>query len=484
MILIGILAITLISLLIAFWGFSPSITKKEKKVEPIHSEEIIKENSVLRYKAQQLQNQIHLLSSTNNILIGLPPVFSREELERNLSKLPFEKILIDKILVCTYSQNKFTPLFARNIPLHIQPELIRSIQFVIKTIPEPIIETNTVFLKDSFLDKHIKDLLACEFYAIYPFKTSEKLLGFLLCASHYLSNTEILFETTRFLGQHLSHLVNIVNIYEHLVDTQHNLEQEIENRTKQLKEALEEVSQISKAKSEFVSTVAHELRTSLTSIRGFASLIYDGKLGPISDRIRDRIGRIQNQVNRLVDMVNILLDINKIESGKVEMHPERLNAYQLLSSVTDSFLIQLQQKHIRLSLSCPKDIFVYADKMYFERVIHNLLSNAIKFTPEGGEISISAEMISPDTAEITVSDTGIGIHAKDLPHIFKEFYYVDRPEVTNIKGIGLGLSLVKKVIDAHRGKILVESQPNKGTTFRIHIRAEREEGKDVSNTSL
>ena len=480
----GIIVILLLILFALFLTTTIPTTKKEKKSNklPIEVESLYKENSMLRAKIKNLSYRNELLEKSNAILTSLPPVFSWDELQNNLRKIDFEQILIDRLLL--YSLKDNTLVFSIGITSENYHELLRLLTLIDKTYKLRLIESNHIFIHDQTVDQRLKELLSVPYYCIYPLRTRQETIGYLLVGSQRLYNSQLVSEITKLLGQHLVHILNIIHIYQDIVQTQQNLENTIKNRTSQLKEAVEEISKINKAKSEFVSTVAHELRTSLTSIRGFASLIYDGKLGQIPEKVKNRIGRIQSQVNRLVDMVNTLLDINKIETGKIEMNPEPVLAHALISSVMDSFMVQAQQKHIKLLLNCPHDITIFADKLYFERVIFNLISNAVKFTPEGGEIRINVELIDQNTVQISVEDTGIGIHPKDLPHIFKEFYYVDRPEVTNIKGIGLGLSLVKKVVEANGGKILVESEPNKGTKFRILIKGKKGGINNVSDISM
>ncbi len=465
-----ILTIVLISLVLMSFSFS-NRSVNQVKTSSSDLKEIYKENSILRNKIKGLSYRCELLESSNTILTLLPPVSSWDQLRENLSRIDFKRILIDVFFL--FSSRDKTLIYSLNIPSERYHDLLRDLSLVENMYKTPLIESNQIFITDPTIDRRLKEILSVAYYYIYLLRMEGETIGYLVTGSQHLHNSQLVLETTQLLGQHLCHLINIIFIYQELVKNKQNLENTIQSRTQELKEAVEKISQINKAKSEFVSTVAHELRTSLTSIRGFASLIYEGKLGEIPETVRQRIGRILYQVNRLVDMVNTLLDINKIESGKIEMNIEPLSAKTVIGAVVDTFMAQVQQKHIKLSLECPSDIIIFADKLYLERVISNLLNNAIKFTPEGGEIRVNVGMVDKDTVQISVKDTGIGIHPKDLPHIFKEFYYVDRPEVTNIKGTGLGLSLVKKVIDAHGGKIFVESAPNKGTKFSILIGGKR-----------
>jgi len=170
-----------------------------------------------------------------------------------------------------------------------------------------------------------------------------------------------------------------------------------------------------------------------------------------------------------MSIVNTLLDISRIESGKMEVKIAPFEITKLIKDVTDFLSPQIQAKKLSLSFNFPQNLTAYLDKNLIERVLINLINNAIKFTPNDGKITLKC--IQKDKqAIISVSDTGCGMKASDLEKIFQEFFRASHPSTTQIEGSGLGLSLVKKIIDTHKEKIWVESTLGQGTTFSFTLR--------------
>ena len=170
-----------------------------------------------------------------------------------------------------------------------------------------------------------------------------------------------------------------------------------------------------------------------------------------------------------MDIVNMLLDISRIESGKTETHIIPHEIVKIITEVTDFLTPQTEAKGIKFAFGLPKELKVYMDKSLIERVFINLINNAIKFTGPGGEIKISCKE-DVNQVIISVADTGCGIKKDHLEKVFQEFFTVASPVNQGAKGSGLGLSLVKKIIDTHKGKIWIESEVGKGTTFYFTLK--------------
>ena len=247
------------------------------------------------------------------------------------------------------------------------------------------------------------------------------------------------------------------------------LEKKIVERIRQLTSALKEVEVINKRKSEFISAVSHELRTPLTSIKGYASILLAGTLGNLPPEVQARLEKINKHSDELTQLVNDLLDISRIESGKVEMKKENLNLNEVVAGVVELLSIQLKEKQIQFASHIPEEAtWVWADASQLKRVFINLINNAIKFTPPQGKIDIYCRRLD-STTQIDVTDTGYGIPADSLEKIFEEFYRVENPTNEKVKGSGLGLSLVKHIVEAHGGKIWVKSRLNFGSTFSFTL---------------
>ncbi|MCU0666762.1 MAG: ATP-binding protein [Candidatus Omnitrophica bacterium] len=264
------------------------------------------------------------------------------------------------------------------------------------------------------------------------------------------------------LGQSLEN----ARLFEKTWKAQQDLERKVEERTRALQKALDELNVISKRKSDFISAVSHELRTPLTSIKGYASILLAGKLGAVPEEIRLRLDKINRHSDELTYMVNDLLDIARIESGKITMNRTSQNLKEALPAVFDLLAIQLKEKQIQYSFETADNAdMVLADAQQLNRVFINLISNALKFTPIAGKITVKSRLASHESVQIDISDNGCGIPDDAKEAIFDEFYRVDNLINQTVKGTGLGLSLVKKIIEAHQGHIWVQDNPGGGATF-------------------
>lgn len=236
------------------------------------------------------------------------------------------------------------------------------------------------------------------------------------------------------------------------------------DRAKQKITVLEELN---KMKNEFVSNISHELRTPLASIIGFSETIEsDPNMPPEMKREFNQI--ILNEAKRLSKLINDVLDISKIEAGQMALDKTEIDVIEVLQSVIEKIEPLCEEKNISLSFNLPNDEYsMFADRARIYQVYENILMNAVKFTYRGGRITLLAQSIEKEF-EVIISDTGSGIPRKDLPFIFNKFYRVSRPG-EEIPGTGLGLALVKQIIDLHKGLITVQSEENQGTTVVLKL---------------
>lgn len=312
------------------------------------------------------------------------------------------------------------------------------------------------------------DILKTENFVLAPILTQGKLLGLTIAAnlSPIYSLNEGDQEIITILTDQLGQAIENARLFEEVYRSRQDLELKIQERTRQLSQALENVQEMNKIKSQFISAVSHELRTPLTSIKGYASILIAGKIGDIPDPVKDRLEKINKHSDSLVALINNLLDISRIESGKADLKFKVQALPPIIDSVEDLLMPQLKEKDIIFQKHVPAsfpDLFM--DSSQVERIFINLISNAIKFTAPQGVITISAKTENEDQAVISVSDTGIGLKDEDAAKLFDEFYRVENEINQQVKGTGLGLSLVKKIVEAHHGTISVKSKLNEGTTF-------------------
>ncbi len=234
------------------------------------------------------------------------------------------------------------------------------------------------------------------------------------------------------------------------------------NRANQRKSMLEELNRL---KNEFISNISHELRTPLASIIGFSETIASDK--EMLPEMKDEFNEIiLTEGKRLAKLINEVLDVTRVESGNIDLNKTRFNIVKTLTKVIDSNKKAIEEHQLVLNYDFPPDeIFINGDEEKIGQTFNALINNAIKFTPKEGRIAIIAKSLYKEF-ELIISDTGIGIPAKDLPYIFEKFYRVSRPG-TEIPGTGLGLVFVKQIVDLHKGFISVESELSRGTTFLI-----------------
>jgi signal transduction histidine kinase len=224
--------------------------------------------------------------------------------------------------------------------------------------------------------------------------------------------------------------------------------------------------QLDEMKSDFVNMVAHELRSPLVSIRQQNSVLLEGLAGPLEDKQKDFLGKGVKKIDQLLELINDLLDIAKIEAGKAVQHQVPVDLGKALEDIVSLMKPRAEDEGIRLTCSCNDLRPVQADPKSIDEIFNNLITNAINYSPEGGEVVVSAKGLG-EYMEIKVQDTGVGILPEELPKIFDKFYRVKHPKTRKVMGTGLGLAIVKGVVEAHNGTIDVESVPDKGTTFRI-----------------
>jgi signal transduction histidine kinase len=241
----------------------------------------------------------------------------------------------------------------------------------------------------------------------------------------------------------------------------------------------EALRQANLAKSEFVSVVSQELRTPMTSIRGYADMLNKGLVGDLTERQQEFIQAIRRNVSRMRALVSDLLDISSIETGRLRVKAYAVDFKEALHEALLRTQDTIEEKDQTLNL----DIWdglprAHADPNRLTQILTNLLNNASKYTPEGGSISVRAWLLpeEPDFIRCAVADTGIGISREDQARIFTKFYRVDTPEVRGQPGTGLGLSITKHLVEMHGGRIWVESTPSKGSIFFFTVPIAMPEG--------
>jgi len=230
-----------------------------------------------------------------------------------------------------------------------------------------------------------------------------------------------------------------------------------------------ERKRLEEMKSQFIATVSHDLRTPLASIMGFSEMLIDGSPGPLTGVQEEFLGIIFESAERQLALVNDLLDISKLEAGRLQLEMETVHLPELIWGVMEVIRPLAEKKGVTLKMDVNDGLpTTEGDPRRLERILSNLLSSAVKFTPEGGSVEVAAWQDNGQL-KIRVSDTGLGIPPEDLPNLFQPFHRGRNVTKKAIEGTGLGLTIVKALVDAHNGTIEVQSELDKGTTFHFAL---------------
>ena len=245
-----------------------------------------------------------------------------------------------------------------------------------------------------------------------------------------------------------------------------NAQAALEEQIQIVEQANIRLRELDRLKSNFLANVSHELRTPLNSIIGFAELLVDGLAGDMNEQQHEFVNDIHASGKHLLDLINDILDLSKIEAGRLEIHPEKLDFAQLIeetkASVAHLFKRKQQTLRIEVSEKLPE---VNVDRVRIKQVLLNLLSNAHKFTLEKGTITLKASRMDSSALLVSVADTGIGIAEEDYDSVFEEFQQVDSSATREIQGTGLGIPISRRIIEMHGGRLWMESELGEGTTF-------------------
>lgn len=243
--------------------------------------------------------------------------------------------------------------------------------------------------------------------------------------------------------------------------------QEMVNMAEAMNKMVDELAIDDKAKKSFVANVSHELKTPMTTIGGFVDGILDGTIP--KEKEDEYLRTVSNEVKRLSRLVVAMLNLSKIESGEISIKPNKYNVSSQIIEVLLSMEQRLNEKKISVDgLEDMSDLKIYADRDLLHQVIYNLLDNAVKFTPKGGTITFFGKYEN-DATTITIRNSGQGISDDEISRIFERFYKVDQSRSFDVKGVGLGLYIVKTIVNMHDGVIKADSKKGEYTEFTFTI---------------
>jgi signal transduction histidine kinase len=264
----------------------------------------------------------------------------------------------------------------------------------------------------------------------------------------------------------------ILQLRSALQSANRTLERRVEERTAELQQALKRVSELSQLKANFVSNISHELRTPLTHIKGYIELMITESLGSITEEQKHALQVSQQSTSRLETLIEDLIMVSLASRGELSITQEDMDIKRIASLAVKSSQGKAAQRGIKLQAVIDEEVpFVQADSQKIAWVLHQLIDNGVKFTSAEGSVVVSIKREGENLVIVSVTDTGIGIPANHIDDIFEPFHQLDGSSTRRYGGTGLGLSLVRQIVEAHGSMLDVQSAEGRGSTFKFPLLA-------------
>ena len=313
------------------------------------------------------------------------------------------------------------------------------------------------------LNQQLVSLMETKALIAVPLKTKDRILGSLTVdriQEHSLNQDDL--ELMMTVAHQVAIAMDNAYAYEQIEDLNLGLEAKVRERTAELEQA-------DRVRSQFLSHVSHELKTPLTSIKGFLQNLLDGLTGPLNEKQQRYLSRMLENSDRLIRMIEDLLDRTRIQSGRLDLVPVEIDLGHCVADVVEQLRLLAQAKRQTLeAVAPPAPLMVWADRDRLIQIITNLVQNAVKFTPEGGSIMVTVRQENQTLAGVSVRDTGPGIPPEFLDQIFDPFFRVKEVR-SGIKGLGLGLSIVRTLVELQGGTIAARSELGRGAELYFTI---------------
>jgi signal transduction histidine kinase len=352
--------------------------------------------------------------------------------------------------------------FAESCRIPVSDPLSPEGTVVLQGRPLLIEDIRTVWPHLHPLNQTLVELSKTQALIVVPLKTKERIIGTLTVdrtEEHSLTQDDLDLMIT--VANQVAISLDNASAYQQIEEWNAGLELKVRERTAALEQA-------DRLRSQFLSHVSHELKTPLTSIKGFLQNLLDGLTGPLNEKQQRYLSRMLDNSDRLIRMIEDLLDRTSIEAGRVEMVPSEVDVATCFLDVIEQLRPLASAKGQRLDIPPATHLTVWADRDRLIQVIVNLVHNAIKYTPNGGAITVSAQAYLR-TVRIAVRDTGPGLPPDCLERVFDPFFRVQQGHRSGPKGLGLGLSIVRNLVELQGGQVTASNDPEGGAEFAFTI---------------
>lgn len=437
-----------------------------------------------KYFFASLYNEEQILQ---NLIKEIPSVLDAKQLidlvvDTTKSVFQLEKVVLWSV---DLKNKKFIPLKPTNCPTEYLTGFLGNkvlINNFLKT-REPIIAqkieyivSNYSFKEKEMLSKMLEKMKKKKIEVVLPLVVKKELIGVL-----FLSNK---IDGALYSSQDINILKTIANqsaaalenalLYKETKNFNITMKEEVKSATEKLRKANKKLRKLDKVKSEFISIASHQLRTPITIIKGYVSMLLEGDYGKINEKANNTLKQTYKSTEHMAKLVEDFLNISRIESGKIVFDFKKEKFDIIIKETVESFGEIVKIKKLKINLNIQNNLpAILVDKVKIKEVVSNLIDNAIKYTQQGF-VSVSLKPIKEENKKfllLSVADNGIGINKEDISNIFKKFIRGKKVSLVHTEGLGLGLYFSKKVVEAHHGKIWVESKgENKGSVFYVRLK--------------
>jgi len=424
----------------------------------------------------ELRRKVAQLTALHRAGLLFSSTLDREALMRKVLEALTSDLQYDRAMISFYDPVRRVVMDAR--VLGVSPEIQafargREIPVTDPMSPEGIVllqgqpllvgDVQAVWDRMHPLNQQLALLTQTKAWIAVPLKIKDRILGSLTVdriQAHSLTQDDL--ELMMTVAHQVAIALDNASAYEQIEDLNVGLEVKVRERTAELEQA-------DCLRSQFLSHVSHELKTPLTSIKGFLQNLLDELTGPLNEKQQRYLSRMLDNSNRLIRMIEDLLDRTRIQSGRLDLVPSEIDLGHCVADAVEQLRLLAQAKHQTLeAVAPPIPLIVWADRDRLIQIVTNLLQNAVKFTPEDGSIMVTVRQETQTLAGVSVLDTGPGIPPEFLEQVFDPFFRVKQAR-SGVKGLGLGLSIVRRLVELQGGTIVARSKPGQGAELSFTI---------------